>query len=135
MSKSTRNLVLTNFNKIFDLSTGFCSVKYWNNLIQNNCFRLIEEIHNKTFFDNKFFDYNFDFEENYFKLIKSFRNFTLFSICLHFPRCVTSCDKKANYCHLCSRVRENYLFQCNVFSSMFVFLGLIQAFLIVRGSI
>ena len=40
---------------------------------------------------------------------------SLFSICLHFLRCVRSCDKKPNYCRLCSRVCENFLWNVMLF--------------------
>ena len=39
-----RKLVLKNFNQIFDLSTGFCSVSYWNIVIETNCFAICHEI-------------------------------------------------------------------------------------------
>ena len=98
-----RNLVLANFNQIFDLATGFCITEYWNDLIQKHCFDFIEHIHNKTYLDERFFDYNFDFGQNYFKLLKYFRHFSLFSICLHFLRCIRSCNKKSNCCRLNQR--------------------------------
>ena len=43
---------------------------------------------------------------------------SLFSICLHFLRCVRSCDKQKGYCQLCSRVREKFFMECNVFQSL-----------------
>ena len=43
---------------------------------------------------------------------------SLFSICLHFLRCVRSCEKKPNYCRLCSRVCEKCFMECNAFSSL-----------------
>ena len=98
-----RNLVLANFNQIFDLATGFCIIEYWNDLIQKHCFDFIEHIHNKTYLDERFFDYNFDFGQNYFKLLKYFRHFSLFSICLHFLRCIRSCNKKSSCCRLNQR--------------------------------
>ena len=80
------------------MSTGFCSVKYWTNKIEKNVFDLIQAIHDEIIFD---------FEENYEQLIKRFRHMSLFSVCLHFLRCRRSCEKKADYCKFCSRVREN----------------------------
>ena len=100
MSKNIRDLVLANFNQIFDLATGFCTIEYWNNLIQKHCFDFIEHIHNKTYLDERFFDCSFDFEQNYFKLLKYFRHFSLFLIYLHFLRCIRSCDKESNCCRL-----------------------------------
>ena len=47
-----------------------------------------------------------------------FRHLSLFSICLHFLRCVRSCDKQNGYFHVCSRVREKNFMECNVFQSL-----------------
>ena len=46
---------------------------------------------------------------------------SLFLICLHFLRCTRSCDKKSNYCKVCSRVCENFFFKCNAFPSLSVY--------------
>ena len=43
---------------------------------------------------------------------------SLFSVCLHFLRCRRSCEKKAGYCNVCSRVRENTFYQYNAFLSL-----------------
>ena len=56
-----------------------------------------------------------DFDENYFELLIELRHMSLFSICLHFLRCVSSCDKKPNYCKLCSSVCENFFVESNAF--------------------
>ena len=120
MSKCIKHFVLRNFNHSFCISIGFCSVKHWTDLIKKSCFSLTDDIHNLSFFDDTFFGYNFDFEENYFKLKKEFRHMSLFSICLHFLRCTRSCDKKSNYCRVCSRVRENFFLECNAFSNLCV---------------
>ena len=106
VSKWIKNVILKIFNRIFFISTGFCLPKQWLNLINKNCFALIENIHNQSFFDETIFNYNFDLEENYFKLLKEFKQMSLFSICLHFLRCTRSCDKKSNYCRVYSRVCE-----------------------------
>ena len=74
MSKCFRKLVLKNFAKYYDLSTGFCSVKYWTHEIEKNVFRLVEAIHSELFDSCAF-----DFEENYDKLIKEFLHLSLFS--------------------------------------------------------
>ena len=79
MSKCFRKLVLKIFAKYYDLSTGFCSVKYWTHEIEKTVFRLVEAIHSELF-DN----YAFDFEGSYDKLIKKFRHMSLFSACLNF---------------------------------------------------
>ena len=89
VSKYFRKLVLKKFAKIYDISTGFCSVKYWTNKIERNVFELIQAINNELF-ESK----TFDVEENYNKLIKRFRHMSLFSVCLHFLRCRRSCEKK-----------------------------------------
>ena len=85
MSKYFRKLVLKKLFKYYNLSTGFCSVKYWTNKIEKNVFDLIQAIHDEIIFD---------FEENYEQLIKRFRHMSLFSVCLHFLRCSRSCEKK-----------------------------------------
>ena len=115
MSKYFRKLVLKKFAKIYDISTGFCSVKYWTSKIERNVFELIQAIHNETF-DTV----SFDFEENYDKLIKIFRHISLFSVCLHFLRCRRSCEKKSGYCKVCSRIRENTFYEYNAFLSLTV---------------
>ena len=56
----------------------------------------------------------------YFKLIREFRHMSLFLICLHFLRCTRSCDRKSNYCRVCTRVRDKIFFECNAFSSLCV---------------
>ena len=35
-----------------------------------------------------------------------------------FLRCVRSCDKQKGYCQLCSRVRENFIMECNAFQNL-----------------
>ena len=75
MSKYFRKLVLKKFAKIYDISTGFCSAKYWMSKIERNVFELIQAIHNETF-DTV----TFDFEENYDKLIKRFCLVFVFSL-------------------------------------------------------
>ena len=85
VSKKMRKLVLKNFNRIFDLSTGFCSVSYSNIVIETNCFAICHEIfYNEQYRDPKFIDFNFDFDRIHFFLLKKFRHFSLFSIRLHF---------------------------------------------------
>ena len=86
VSKYFRKLVLKKFSKIFEISTGFCSVQNGTYLIQKNVFNLIQDIYNDTFFNETFYTYNFDFEESYEKLLKRFRHMSLFSVCLHFLR-------------------------------------------------
>ena len=87
-------------------------------MIQKNLLDLIQHIHNDTFFNETFYTYNFDFEQNYEKLLKKFRHMSLFSVCLHFLRCRRSCDRKANYCKICSRVRDNDFYDTDKFSDV-----------------
>ena len=84
-SKYFRTLVLKEFYKHYDISTGFCAIKYWTNRIEENAFGLTQSIHN--------IHWGFDFEEIYDKLIKKFRHISLFSVCLHFLRCRRSREK------------------------------------------
>ena len=110
MSKYFRTLLLKKFYKHYDISTGFCAIKYWTNRIEENVFGLTQSIHNIL--------EAFDFEEIYDKLIKKFCHMSLFSVCLHFLRCRRSCDKKSGYCKMCSRVRENTFYDYNAFLSL-----------------
>ena len=111
MSKYFRKLVLKKFFKYYNLSTGFCSVKYWTNKIEKNVFDLIQAIHDEIIFD---------IEENYEQLIKRFCHMSLFSVCLHFLRCRRSCEKKAGDCKFCSRVREKIFYDLDKFSHLIV---------------
>ena len=116
-SKYFRKLLLKKFSKIFEISAGFCSVQDWTYVIQKNVFNLIRDIHNDLFFNETFYTYNFDFEENYDKLLKRFCHMSLFSVCLHFLRCRRSCERNANYCKICSRVCDNDYFDVDKFSN------------------
>ena len=89
VSKYFGKLVLKKFAKIYDISTGFCSVKYSTNKIERNVFELIQAINNDLFESKAF-----DFEESCDKLIKKFCHMSLLSVCLHFLRCRRSCEKK-----------------------------------------
>ena len=110
VSKYFRTLVLKKFYKHYDISTGFCAIKYWTNRIEENVFGLTQSIHN--------IHEAFDFEEIYDKLIKKFRHMSLFSVCLHFLRCQRSYEKKSGYCKMSSRVRENTFYDYNAFLSL-----------------
>ena len=72
VSKYFRTLVLKKFYKHYDISTGFCAIKYWTNRIEENVFESIHNIHEA-----------FDFEKIYDKLIKNIRHMSLLSDCLH----------------------------------------------------
>ena len=99
VSKYFKTLVLKKFYRHYDISTGFCAIKYCTNRIEDYVFGLTQGIHN--------IHEAFDFKKIYDKLIKKFRHISLFSVCLHFLRCGRSCEKKSGYCEMCSRVREN----------------------------
>ena len=72
MSKFHRNFVLNKYFKYYDLSAGFCSVRYWKTKIEKkNIFTLDQKIHEVIEV--------FDFEESYFKMCKKFRYLSLFS--------------------------------------------------------
>ena len=116
--KYFREFVLKIFSKVYDISTGFCSVQNWTNAIQKRLSILIQDIHDDTFFNETFYTYNFDFEQNYEKLFKNFLHMSLFLLCLHFLRCRRSCDRKANYCKICSRVRDNDFYDIDKFSNV-----------------
>ena len=118
VSKYFRELVLKSFSKVYDISSGFCSVQNWTNAIQKNLFNSIQDIHNDTFFNEMFYTYNFDFEQNYEKLLKKFRHMSLFSVCLHFLRCRRSCDRKINCCKIYSRVCDNDIYDIDKFSNV-----------------
>ena len=108
--KIFQNTCIKKNYKHYDISTGFCAIKYWTNRIEENVFGLTQSIHN--------IHEAFDFEEIYDKLIKKFRHMSLFSVCLHFLRCQRSCEKKSGYCKMCSRVRENTFYDYNAFLSL-----------------
>ena len=101
VSKFYRNVILEVFDIVYFISTGFCSTLQWFKFLEKSCFVLVDEIQCSNW-NLDLFDYE--------KLLKKeFRQMSLFSICLHFLRCVRSCDKQKGYCQLCSRVRENFL--------------------------
>ena len=101
VSKYYIKLILSFLKKHYNISTGFCSVRFWTNKIEENLYGSIENIYN-----NLFDTIAFDVEWNYDNLFKEFHHPSLFSVCLHFLRCQRSCEKNcANYCRMCSRVR------------------------------
>ena len=112
VSKYFRKLALKQFNKHYEISTGFCAVAFLAKEIEENVYKLIEAIYNEFFYT-----YAFDFDGNYDRLMKKFRHMSLFSVCLHFLRCRRSCGKKSGDCKLCSRVRETTFYEYNAFLS------------------
>ena len=113
MLKYHRKFVLNKYVKYYDLSTGFCSVRYWRTRIEKNLFLLHEKIHDNLNF--------FDFEESYFKMCKKFRHLSLLSVFLHLLTCKRSCEKNINiYCRLCSRVRDNNFLDMDKFQDIVI---------------
>ena len=43
---------------------------------------------------------------------------SLFSVCLYFLRCRRSCERKTNYCKICSKVPDNDYFDVDKFSNV-----------------
>ena len=82
VSKYFRKPVLKKIAKHYDISTGFCAIKYWRNKIEKNVFKLIGAIHRELLDTSAF-----NFEGNYDKLIKNFRHMSWFSVFLYFLRC------------------------------------------------
>ena len=126
VSKIYKQTILKKFLQIFNISTGFCSADQWNLLIQKFCFYLIEDLLCQQYFDQNFFNYHFDFDENYSGLLKEFRHLSLFSICLHFLRCIKSCDNMWNipfHCKLCSRVSDYTFAPCNSYGNLLITFG------------
>ena len=66
-------------------------------------------------FDPVFFNYHFDYEDRLCAPLEKFKiNLSLFSVCMHFLRCIRSCERVPNspsYCKVCSRVQE-FHFNC-----------------------
>ena len=96
VSKCFGKLALKTFSKIFEISTGFCSVRDWTYVIQKNVFNLIQD---DSFFNETFYTYNFDYEDLD-------------------ERCRRSCEREANYCKICLRVRDNDYFHVDKFSNV-----------------
>ena len=80
----------------------------------------------QQYFYENVFNYHFDFDENYSGLLKEFRHLSLFSICLHFLRCIKSCDNMWNipfHCKLCSRVSDHTFVPCNSYGNLLITFG------------
>ena len=102
-------MILKKFKGIYYLSDGFTSDEHWFSILKKSANNLNEIIFNAKYFDSTFFDWYFDYEENFSGLLKQFRHLSLFSVSLHFLRCVRSCEKVFGlppHCKLCSRVRD-----------------------------
>ena len=110
VSKFYRNVILKVFNRVYFISTGFCLTLQCFLFLKKSCLALVDKIHCSNW-NLDLFDYE--------KLLKTeFRQMSLFSICLHFLRCMRSCDKQKGYCQLCSRVHENIFMERNAFQSL-----------------
>ena len=107
----TRAKTLKLFNFVFDLTTGFTSEKHWNFILSKIALDICNSIMTLSSFYIHWFSVNFNFHEIYCRLQLTLKsNLSLFSVLLHFLRCVSSCDrvqKYPSYCSLCSRI-ENY---------------------------
>ena len=80
----------------------------------------------QQYFDENFFNYQFDFDENSSGLLKEFRHLPLFSVSLHFLRCIKSCENMLNipvYCKLCSRVPDHTFVPCNCYGNLLIIFG------------
>ena len=66
----------------------------------------------KSFLIQFFFNYHLDYEDRLYVLLKKFKiHLSLFSLCMHFLRCIRSCERVPNspsYCKVCSRVVDHF---------------------------
>ena len=79
----------------------------------------------QEYFDENFLNY-FDFDENYSGLLKEFWHLSLFSVFLHFLKCIKSCENMWNipvYCKLCSRVPDHTFVPCNCYGNLLIIFG------------
>ena len=108
VSKLSRQVIFKKFKDIFHLSTGFTSEKHWFSIIQKAAYDICEVVMNEKFFDPVFFNYHFDYEDRLLDLVENFKiNLSLFSVFMHFLRCIRSCERvhtTPSYCKVCSRV-------------------------------
>ena len=126
VSKIYRQTILKRFSQIYNISTGFCSADQRHSLIQKFCFYLIEDLLCQQYFDEKCFNYQFDFDESFSGLLKEFRHLSLFSVSLHFLRCIKFCENMWNipvYCKLCSRVPDHTFVPCNCYGNLLITFG------------
>ena len=93
------------------MSSCFCSFSRWDEKLTQTFFNLMNDLY--VTLDNCIFD----FEYYVLKLRKVKRHLSLFSICLHFMRCVRSCEnlRKIKYCFYCSRVRMTNFYSASNF--------------------
>ena len=115
VSMYTRQVIFKKFEDIYYLSTGFTSEKHWYSIVQKTAQDLCKVVLNEKFYDPVFFKYHFDYEDRVCALLEKFKtHLSLFSVCMHFLRCIRSCERVPNspsYCKVCSRVQE-FHFNC-----------------------
>ena len=120
VSRLSRQVILKNFKNVFDFSTGFTSEKHWFSIIQKAAYDICEVVMNEKFFDPVFFNYHFNYEERLLGLVEKFKiHLSLFSVFMHFVRCIRSCEKVSTartYCKVCSRVADFHLNPKTLFS-------------------
>ena len=77
VSKHLEELILIKFSKYFKLSTGFCHFSFWKKKLCDNTFELLDDLETHL-------EMSFNFELYVFKLMKTMRHISLFSVCLYF---------------------------------------------------
>ena len=82
VSKYFRKYILDKNYKYFYLASGFCSLKYWQNIFKKDAFDLLQKIYN-----NVDFTYAFDFEKICPEVEVTLCHLSLFSVCFHFLTC------------------------------------------------
>ena len=79
---------------------------------------------NEKLFDPVFFSYHFNYEERVLGLVEKFKiHLSLFSVFMHFTRCIRSCEKVSiapTYCKVCSRVVDFHFYSKNYFRNIHV---------------
>ena len=95
VSKYFREYFFNRNYKYFHLSSGFCSIKYWEKILRKNAFNLMQKI-----YSNYDLTYVFDLEKVYSEVVVTLRHLSLFVVCFHLSTCLRSCDKVTNYCSI-----------------------------------
>ena len=99
VSKYFRKVILQKFEKYFDFSTGFCSIFEWHLVLFSNLINMLRAMNTKL---EKQFDIDSIGNQISNTILK---NLFLFSVCLHYFRCVRSCNKESAYSFYCAWVR------------------------------
>ena len=74
------------YSKFWKLSTGFCAFGFWTRKLCDNTFNYLSNLYIEL-------EMFFDFEVWVIKMIKTMRQLSLFSVCMHLLRYFRSCDK------------------------------------------